>query len=81
MPAHLMALALIVLPTIAQADSRLPWFGSVATSGFELSSEATSNVQAAPQLRMSAEYRCSDKTCGNSANVKKASPDKTGSPQ
>ena len=81
MPAKLLALALILLPTIAVADSQLPWFGSAATTGFELSSEATSDLQAAPQLKMSAEYRCSAKTCRNPAEFTQASPDKTGSPQ
>jgi hypothetical protein len=83
MPVKSLALALMLLSTVARADSLSPFFGSAATGDFKLE-ELTSSVDKivmAPQLKMSENTACSAKTCSNPRNFAKASGAASVSPQ
>lgn len=81
MPAQLLALAFLLLPSMAMADSQSPWFGSAAVAGFQLVEVAGRNAQSSLQLRISADYRCSAGTCQNPGDFANANPNKVASPQ
>ncbi len=83
MPAKILALALVLLPSAAHADSQLPWFGSSSIGAVHLD-EATGSLGEAsrtPQLKMSATYRCKAKICPNPANFAKSGQGAGASPQ
>jgi hypothetical protein len=83
MPAKVLALVFVLLPSMAMADSGLPWFGSNASGKFRFDETVGSlaSGQSTPQLKISANYRCSAESCSNPRNFAKAAPGSTASPQ
>jgi hypothetical protein len=83
MPATILALALVLLPSAARADSSLPWFGGQA-AGAVMISETTGSLGEAnsgAQLKINATYHSLGKICPNPRNFAKASRDAATSPQ
>jgi hypothetical protein len=83
MPAKILALVFVLLPSMAMADSQLPWFGSNASGNFRFA-ETTGSLASAKslsQLKISANYRCSAESCMNPSNFTKAAPRAPASPQ
>jgi hypothetical protein len=83
MPVKVLALVFVLLPSLAMADSLLPWFGSTASGKFRFADTVGSLASApsASQLKIDANYRCWTESCLNSRNFAKAAPGSTASPQ